>query len=414
VQFVKRHSFVLICGAAVVVAFGLAGFGWTRGSAVLEELEQGRGLARNIDRLLAKSNPATLRAIDQINRQIEQLRQVEDAFLTEAARVNQREPLVEGLFPEPEDEGPSYAFMDAYKAEFDRFLTELQAAKAISREELRNWKTMISEEKEAFRSGETPLGFSNIDPLLLAQLPEAVRWNYAARAAIWEARHSRCYAELGSFDVRRSVYQPKGGEPPDLDRLWSAQTSLWIQQDIVGALIDLNNARAEALANSPGDQETPWVEDMPVKQIVGIRVTDYLYEQDTPPPAPEAKRLQSIYQKRRYKVAVDVGDPPQDVLAVLTERGGGDQFDVMHTRVVLVVDPRDLPGILDEILKRNLFTLLNVRYRYVPVSRNYVGLLYGSGPVIQVEIDLAVHWLTDIYVRDGLMPEVTRKRLGFE
>jgi hypothetical protein len=254
------------------------------------------------------------------------------------------------------------------------------------------------------------VGFSNVDPLVLAELPDGVRWNHAARAAIWMARHSRCYAELGSFDVKASVYQASETDPPTMDRYWSAQTSLWVQQDIVGAILEVNNARVEELASAGGEDKEIWVGQMPVKQIVGIRVSDYLYEDLEPPPLDESP-LQGIYQRRGFQVSMDVGNPPEDVFAVITERGGTGQFDVMHVRIVLVVDPRYLPTVLDEMLKRSLYTLLNVRYRYVPVSRNHVGLLYGSDPVIQVEIDLASHWLSDIYF--DMMPEETKDRLGF-
>ena len=383
----------------------------TRGTDVAGQLEDGQGLARQIDGLLGRNKPATVAAVEQMERQIADLQQAQQAFLEEAAKVNRREPLVAGFFPRPEDEGARYAFQDAYKNEFDRFLSELHAGKSVDRNELKNWKAMIEDEARAYHEGETPLGFGNVDPLVLAQLPEEVRRNHAARASIWAARHSYCFAELTSFEVKASVYQPKEGSPPDMDRFWSAQTSLWVQQDIVGALININKARAEELVrNGEGDQKTPWVGNLPVKQIVGLRVSDYLFKEKEPPPLDEGK-LQSIYQKRGFKVSMDVGDPPLDVLGVLTERGGSEEFDVMHVRVVLVVDPRRLPTILDEILKRNLFTLLNVRYRYVPVSRNHMGLLYGPDPVIQVEVDLAIHWLADIYFE--LMPEETKDRLGF-
>ena len=411
-NFIRRHSFIFICAGVAFVGLALAGFGMTRGSDVVQQLEDGRGLARQIDGFLGRDKPATVAAIEQMQGQIERLKQAREAFLEEASRVNRREPLIPGFFPKPEDDGARYAFQDAYKNGFDGFLAELHAGKNVDREELRNWRTMVEEETRAYHLGETPLGFANLDPLVLAQLPDEVRWNHAARASIWVARHSYCFAELTSFDVKASVYQPREGDPPDMDRFWSAQTSLWIQQDIVGALIDLNKARADELARSGGgDQQTPWVGNMPLKQIVGIRVSDYLFEDEEPPEVDE-QRLQSIYQKRGFNVSVNVGDPPLDVLDVLTERGGGDEFDVMHVRVVLVVDPRHLPAIIDEILKRNLFSLLSVRYRYVPMSRNHVGLLYGPDPVIQVEMDLAIHWLGDVYFE--LMPQQTKKRLGFE
>ena len=222
----------------------------TRGTDVAGQLEDGQGLARQIDGLLGRNKPATVAAVEQMERQIADLQQAQQAFLEEAAKVNRREPLVAGFFPRPEDEGARYAFQDAYKNEFDRFLSELHAGRSVGRDELKNWKAMIDDEARAYHEGETPLGFGNVDPLVLARLPEEVRRNPAARASIWAARHSYCFAELTSFEVKASVYQPKEGSPPDMDRFWSAQTSLWVQQDIVGALIDINKARAEELVRS--------------------------------------------------------------------------------------------------------------------------------------------------------------------
>ena len=105
-----------------------------------------------------------------------------------------------------------------------------------------------------------------------------------------------------------------------------------------------------------------------------------------------------------------MGFPEADVNYVLTGHGGTDEYDVMHVRIVLVVDPRYVPVIIDEIVGRNLFTLLNVRYRNLPISTAFRAPLYGPAPAAQLELDLAVHWLTSIYW--DLMPDETKRELG--
>lgn len=401
--FVKQHAFILACATGAVIGIALTAFGMTRGSTVMQKLQEAQQLAREFDRF---RKPDSDRAVDQMDRQLRKLRDAEQALLAEAALINRRDPLVPDLFPTPTDDSLKYDFQDAYRKEIDRWLTDLRAAGKLSREELNDWKRMIEAEKNARRKGETPRSLLNVDPALLQQIPEGTLNNHAARAAVWQARHAYCYAEPASFDVRASIYQPRDSSPPAMDALWLAQTGLWIQKDIVDALIETNNDRAEELRQVGED---PWIGNLPVKQIVGIRITDYLFEDDHPPET-EYRPLEGLHKKRGFSISADVGLPEGDVALVLTGHGGTDEFDVMHVRVMIVVDPRTVPAIIDDILGRNLFTLLNVRYRHVPISTAHTGLLYGPDPVIQLELDFAFHWLADVYIQ--LMPDKIKELLG--
>ena len=40
-KFIKRHSFMILCGAVAVIGLGLGGFGMTRGSDVVGMLDDG-------------------------------------------------------------------------------------------------------------------------------------------------------------------------------------------------------------------------------------------------------------------------------------------------------------------------------------------------------------------------------------
>lgn len=405
-SFIKKHMLILICAAGAVAGISLAGFGMTRGAAVTKGLQKGQRLAKEFARFRKVDND---KAIDQMNRQLEKLRAAENSLLEEAGRINRREPLVPGVFPAPEDDGAKYEFQDAYRKEIDGWLTELHAAGQLNREELSNWKRMIEEEKNAVRKGETPRWFVNVDEEILKKVPEEVRNDHEARAAIWQARHAYLYAEPTSFDVRASVYRPRDSSSPAMNSLWKAQIGLWVQRDIVDSILVINNARAEEIAASGRPDESPWVGNMPIKQIVGVRITKYLFADDEPPEA-EYTPLASLYRKRGFVISADVGLPEVDVNYVLTGHGGTDEYDVMHARVVLVVDPRYVPVIIDEIMGRNLFTLLNVRYRNLPISTAIRAPLYGPDPVVQLELDLAIHWLTSIYW--DLMPDETKRDLG--
>lgn len=399
-KFIKRHMFILLCGLGAVLGLGLGGFGMTRGSDVVSQLEDGKRLAQQMDLVLRAPDPASVQAIDQLDAQIQKLQGALGRFIEEAKRVNGRDPLVNDLFPKPADDALKYAFQDAYKKEFERFLTALHAGVPPERTELKNWKAMIEEEVRAHHSGEIPRGMLDVPQDVLDRIPDEVRWDHEARAAIWNARHMYCYAEVSSFDQVSPIYQPRDNSPPAMDQLWLAQTGLWVQQDIVAALVEMNEARSAELTDRG---EGPWVGNLPIKQIVGIKVTDALFEPKTPPPLPEHKPLVGLSEGRGSRVSVDIGKPPDDVTAVLTQRGSNNEFDVLHARMVLVMDPRYVPQLLDSVLKRNLFTILNVRYRYIPISTEFTGLIYGPDPVIEMEVDLAYHMLADIYY--AMLPE---------
>jgi len=407
VGFIKKHMLILICAVGAAVGIGLSLFGMTRGADIIEGLKNGQKLANEFARF---RNPDNDQAIDQMNRQLAKLRTAEKSLLEEAGRINRREPLIPGVFPEPEDDGVKYQFQDAYRKEIDGWLMELHAAGQLSRSELNDWKRMIEKEDHDIRQkGEPPRWFVDLSPDVLSLYPEEVRNNHEVRAAIWQARHAYLYAEPSSFDVRASVYQPRDSSSPATSSLWKAQIGLWLQRDIVDSILAINNTRADEIAASGRTDESPWVGNMPIKQIVGVRITDYLFADDEPAET-EYAPLANLYPKRGFVISTDVGSPELDVNYVLSGHGGTDEYDVMHMRVVLVVDPRYIPVIIDKILGRNLFTILNVRYRNLPISTTFRAPLHGPDPAALLEMDLAIHWLTSIYF--DLMPDETKIDLG--
>ena len=384
-KFIKQHSFSLSCASAALIAVALGFWGYTRAAVIEERLATGEQLCRQL-RSSGRGASFSVAAIDQAATRIEELQRVQQKLQRDAEAVNARPQLIPDFFPTPE-EGREIEFQEAYRQAINQFTQDLNAGQLPSSDELRNWETMIEEE---IRQANEPGGFNPLE-----EYGEDLRdlvFDADARASIWHARQCHVYATEESFERLPTAYETREGVTPELFDLWAAQLSLWIQQDFIQSIKEMND---EAAQQAPDGPEKAWVGLLPIKQIVGIRTTDYVYEgdEDDAPLEP----LKSVYSQRQFNLTMDVGRPTIDPELALTGHGGGGGFEVQHARLVVVMDPRKLPQLIDRILKRNLTTLLSVRYQDVPVSGNNVGLLYGPDPVIQVELDFAFHWLNSIY-----------------
>ncbi len=389
-KFIKQHSFSLICAAAALVGIALGAWGMTSSSSVEERLNEGEGLTRRV-RMMAGGG-ASVAAIDQLNERIQNLQRSLADLQSAAEAVNRRPQLIEGFFPNVE-EGREAEFQDACRRAFTQLLGSLNPGQPPTTQELRNWQTMIEEE---VRQANEPGGTNPVD--VYGEAVRDIIFDADARASIWHARSCFIYASEDSLEKPAAVFQTRQSRPPSPIDLWFAQISLWIQQDLVGATKKLND---DAAAAAPGGPQQAWVGVLPVKQLVGIRTTDYIYP-DTKDDR-DVDRLKPLLVQNRFVLAVDVGEPISDARKVLTQRAGGSEYDVQHVRLVVVMDPRRLPDLINEILRVNLYTLLNVRYRAIPQAATHVGILYGSDPVIHVELDFAMHWLNSVF--GGLIPK---------
>jgi len=153
---------------------------------------------------------------------------------------------------------------------------------------------------------------------------------------------------------------------PGNRQLWEAQVRYWVFSDIVAAI----NATNEQVVQLPG--RTRSVTDSAIKHLLQVNVGGYFL-----PPA--------------YGSA-------SDSAATLTGRACNTLYDVQHYDFTVRMPTRYLPLLQQQLLRRNLHTILDVRIappgdapgqtaaRREDASRDQERYYYGAEPVSQVRI----------------------------
>ena len=198
---------------------------------------------------------------------------------------------------------------------------------------------------------------------------------------------------LENFGVPKWIDAPN---PPDAKECWFGQVAFWIQQDLSQIFRDLNLASAEREGQSPN------VTNATVKLIDHIEVGDSYYVADT------------------KQTSSSVGS--------FTEHVSNDQIDVLHFSFSIIIDSRYVNEFLGLFSRKNLYTILNVSLSREDVeinNRNFKmlgnsssfnpgkdaaeDLVYGTAPVIRLDVDAELLLLREIYTKDT--PEQIREAL---
>ncbi|MCH7527217.1 MAG: hypothetical protein IID39_07255 [Planctomycetes bacterium] len=216
------------------------------------------------------------------------------------------------------------------------------------------------------------------------------RESAATWAALRKSQSIYCYASRNQKDTGRDCFSEKTfapkfpAKPADM---WDAQVSLWIQEDVVESLARLNDETAEALRAAG---KRPWVGNLPVKEVIEVSVSKYV--------------LSHLDQ-------ADVSLTGKD--GVFTKNESNELYEVVHFTVILVVDARDIPAVIEAISKDKFHTLLNLRWEYNPsslVSLRMDGKIYGPEPVVRLVMDFETVFFGDIYRR--IMPGINLGEIG--
>jgi hypothetical protein len=227
--------------------------------------------------------------------------------------------------------------------------------------------------------------------------PEQLRPE-AQRLAIYQAAKSIwTYLNDDSFEMH-PVGLPSSVDRPKIEDLWTAQVSLWIEQDVAQALRRVNE---EAIKDRNLPVEDQWVANLPVKHLVWLRVSDYLVAQ-----AEDSGGLSM--SRRGGPMGVAAGNVQfGQQSAAFTNRARTSDFDVVHFAINVVVDARDLPRVLLELCKQNFFTPIQVQYRAVNATAAVNGgYLYGSGPLLNVDIVCEALFFRSNY--EPMMPQIVK------
>jgi hypothetical protein len=216
------------------------------------------------------------------------------------------------------------------------------------------------------------------------------------RAKVAKAKSILCYYDESTFHVSPFVLQDAAPLP---EEMWFAQVGVWVQEDVVRAIAELNQAAADRVTE--GD---PCVQDVPVKRLVLVRVLGYEVE------AKEREREGRIWFPALDSGRASVGNYGGPSL---TGRRCDDQFDVVRFVVSVVIDQRDLLQLIDRISRVNFYQCLSARYEMVDHETAMAqGYFYGTDPVVQATLEFEGYMAREVY--GPLMPVAVRRLLGIE
>jgi hypothetical protein len=373
-------------GAGIMAGLGLGGIlslvvsGITH-DRVREKMRAELLIARDIPTLVADPKSAQAAAAEQ-HRRDELARELAE-LCRAAGAINRREPLLANVFPTGGPPHLRVRFMERYRDAIADLLTQLRAGglpteaeRAAAREDLAERDALEREkvdEVSAAWTGQRGVGETN-------------RVLQYAQAA--QARRLWCYATAEAF--ARSPSGPGTGAPR-VEELWFAQVELWIQQDVVAAIEEMNEEAAAAYGKGA------CVEQMPVKRIWSVFVLGYQLQDGLLPfQVPSASRP-------ALRVAVPVS---------FTGRMCDGEFDVVVFQMAVVLDQRDVLQLIDRIAKRNFYQCTAVKCAAVPPADAAEGYLYGTEPAMYVGLEFELYMWREIY--GPLMPAGVRGMLEGE
>ncbi len=190
---------------------------------------------------------------------------------------------------------------------------------------------------------------------------------------------------------------PSPAEPilANVDQIWEAQMSLWIQSDILRAIANVN--RVGEIGAS--------VLDAPVKRLIRLKVV----------PGYVGIESDGAFKSLPGVGALAASAAPaatitDDFARSPSGRVSNHMYDVRHAQLSVVVEVRRLPEFIDALSRVNFMSVLSVDIQpvdeYAALLEGYV---YGSEDVAQVELVIETIWFRQW--TEKLMPKSVKQRL---
>ncbi len=324
-----------------------------------------------------------------------------------------RDVLFPGLFPEPAptqlETIPRRMYM-ALVAAYERLLVDMRAGAPPSAESMGE---ILEAAEERFRTQILikPGGqrLTDDDMIWLKEQLTNTRLSHCAETA----KGIGIYTTLASLNVPDESLVPPRAEAQGMVQLFQWQWSLWITQDIVGALSD---------ANEPFES----VLEAPIKRLVS------LVEFGAPvvaggsaggggsgfnagfAPGGGRGAGSGASTPAGGKAAAPL-DParevPLDFAYSFTGRKTNPLYDVRLIQLVLIVETARIPVVLDALSRKNFITILDATLEAVDAFEEIAeGYFYGSAGVSKLTLDLETVWLREWTA--PLMPPDLKLALG--
>jgi len=399
-DLLRRHLFFIVCGvvAAAGVAAGVVGLqGMPKVQAGLKNVA---GIYDALGRI--QSKPVSRDEIEAEKQRIERLVTDRDAVEAKAKTLYAYAPLVPEVFPSG-DALPRIEFRRRYMEAMDALLPTLRAGVPATPREIEAFKDRIKNEVVRARDQGMDLESGSGPQRTPAGILTAagVRLNARARANIAKAQQLYCYAlsladskpplQVPALDYHKAMIDVSAVDAPFIEDVWWAQIGYWIQADVVKAIAAVNEAAAEA---ARARDEEAWVGNLPVKEVISIRVSSEYVSRDSAdeklgaPPA-----------------GFDPAFPPGTPETVFTHSGQTSWYEVRQFTLKLVMDERDIPALVDRLCTNTFHNLLRVAYQAVPADKDFAAKVYGPEPAVIVVMDFETIMLGGVF--RPIMPTAT-------
>lgn len=446
-NFIKTWWIALLCGLV-----GLAG---TAGAVVfllqddvIQKMQARADYGAKISSLT--SNPQNDATIDAEKERAKRFEAQYNETLNLAASINERKPLLEGVFPNPPPNQISLAFrfQELYKDQIYKLPRIMDAGGPPSPQETLEEQERINEElriKEEQKRDEVrelptanpvmpvppttgfppgvgppgggyppgvgyppgggyPPGMGNQRPggtttiqVAGANTTVNVTPEAAYRAAIRKAHTVRVYADISPernpFYIS-SIWSTETA--PTARDMWYAQVGLWVQQDIANAIRKFNDAKAAQL---PEDQQN--VGGLPIKRLAGVRVYGYVKSDG---------QMVPLETGGSGMAAHAASFDPRELPTSFTGRKSTNEFDVVRFSLTVVVDQRELLGFVDQMCRENFYQLISVHYDAGPPTGQEEQYYYGPAPVVVATLHFEGFLARKVY--GPMMPAAVRQELG--
>lgn len=416
-QFVKKNMVMLLCGTMSLVAIAVLVMGMMN-TSVKDEMQKRINAAGQISSL--RSSPKNERVIQAEAARVKAIETDLKKSTDLLDKRNAREPLMKEVFPKTTSGAKAIEFKLAYREALQKGLRELGAGDlptpAEIEEEQQNVNDLIENERASQDGGEAPpppvaaasgmtgrtapaVGIAGAPRIAGAAVPAQppagvnaadIKYNAERRAQIAKSKLIRIYANEGALHYSPIIDQQTA---PNVNDMWLAQVGLWIQQDVMKAIHDLNQDAARNV-------DDPNVEISPVKRLERMRVFGYI--------GPDGKLIEFPVTGGGPGGAGMVQAPGvHEMRPSFTGRKADERFDVVRFMMVVVVDQRDLLALIDRISKQNMYQCTHLEYGS---AESVLGYVYGPDPVVRATLEFECYLSRKAY--KTIMPPDVLKQLG--
>ena len=209
-------------------------------------------------------------------------------------------------------------------------------------------------------------------------------------AKMRKAREGCIYAGMESFVLVFPLGVPETNPPNG--RLWQAQVSLWVMQDVVSAILRTNQQVFARNDEAEGDKkEERHVLTAAVKHLIGVKVMAELAGPATARPAPARRGMVELPPMGEESMRPPTRAPSVTAASVakaptLTQRAASAEHEIARYSFVVIMPPRHVVRLQRNLLALNYHVILNVTMVEVPEEYR-AKYYYGVEPIMQVRID---------------------------